>query len=282
MAENYQEPIVDTENETTLGNAIVAENDLAPNDDPRLDPILPSQMTSAQKLPSDHDMTMAEAMRQYRITQTTIDQRIKGPDTHFWGNAAKGVKDFGKEVAAFPDKFNAAVYRAFNGHFFPDMTEDQAVRLMEASTQIASHDQQMRNLLASYEGADDSVVRPFFSGAAQVISYGLVGALTGGVGIGVMAGVQEATDISQEMAENYMKENNGSLQGYKGSEDAIFAAAHGAVSGYIESFFGVERLFTNAIRKTGIKKLANMLHVLHLAREPRNFYKRVPNIYLKI
>lgn len=255
MAENYQDPIVDTENETTLGNAIVAENDLAPNDDPRLDPILPSQMTSAQKLPSDHDMTMAEAMRQYRITQTTIDQRLKGPETHFWGNAAKGVKDFGKEVAAFPDKFNAAVYRAFNGHFFPDMTEEQAVRLMESSTQIASHDQQMRNLLASYEGADDSIVRPFFSGAAQVISYGLVGALTGGVGIGVMAGVQEATDISQEMAENYMKQNNGSLQDYKGSEDAIFAAAHGAVSGYIESFFGVERLFTNAIRKTGIKKI---------------------------
>lgn len=255
MAENYQDPIVDTENETTLGNAIVAENDLAPNDDPRLDPILPSQMTSAQKLPSDHDMTMAEAMRQYRITQTTIDQRIKGPDTHFWGNAAKGVKDFGKEVAAFPDKFNAAVYRAFNGHFFPDMTEDEAVRLMEASTRLASHDQQMRNLLASYEGADDSIVRPFFSGAAQVISYGLVGALTGGVGIGVMAGVQEATDISQEMAENYMKDNDGSLKDYKGSEDAIFAAAHGAVSGYIESFFGVERLFTNAIRKTGIKKI---------------------------
>lgn len=255
MAENYQEPIVDTENETTLGNAIVAENDLAPNDDPRLDPILPSQMTSAQKLPSDHDMTMAEAMRQYRITQTTIDQRIKGPDTHFWGNAAKGVKDFGKEIAAFPDKFNAAVYRVFDGHIFPDMSEDEAVRLMEASTRLASHDQQMRNLLASYEGADDSIVRPFFSGAAQVISYGLVGALTGVVGIGVMTGVQEATDISQEMAENYMKDNDGSLKDYKGSEDAIFAAAHGAVSGYIESFLGVERLFTNAIRKTGIKKI---------------------------
>lgn len=259
MAENYQDPIVDTENETTLGNAIVAENDLAPNDDPRLDPILPSQMTSAQKLPSDHDMTMAEAMRQYRITQTTIDQRIKGPDTHFWGNAAKGVKDFGKEIAAFPEKFDAAVYRAFNGHIFPDMTEDEAVRLMEASTRLASHDQQMRNLLASYEGADDSIVRPFFSGAAQVISYGLVGALTGGVGIGVMAGVQEATDISQEMAEKYMKDNNGSLQGYKGSEDAIFAAAHGAVSGYIETFFGVEKLFTNAIRKTGIRKIGESI-----------------------
>lgn len=255
MAENYQDPIFDSENETTLGNAIVAENDLAPNDDPRLDPILPSQMTSAQKLPSDHDMTMAEAMRQYRITQTTIDQRMKGPETHFWGNAAKGIKDFGQEIKAFPDKFDAAIYRAFDGHLFPDMTEDEAVRLMEASTRIVSHDSQMRNLVASYEGADGSIVRPFFSGAAQVVSYGLVGALTGGVGIGVMAGVQEGVDISQEMAENYMKQNDNSLQGYKGGEDAIFAAAHGAVSGYIESFFGVERLFTNAIRNTGIRKI---------------------------
>lgn len=259
MAENYQDPIFDSENETTLGNAIVAENDLAPNDDPRLDPILPSQMTSAQKLPSDHDMTMAEAMRQYRITQTTIDQRMKGPETHFWGNAAKGIKDFGQEIKAFPDKFDAAIYRAFDGHLFPDMTEDEAVRLMEASTRIVSHDSQMRNLVASYEGADGSIVRPFFSGAAQVVSYGLVGALTGGVGIGVMAGVQEGVDISQEMAENYMKQNDNSLQGYKGGEDAIFAAAHGAVSGYIETFFGVEKLFTNAIKKTGIRKIGESI-----------------------
>lgn len=256
MAENYQDPIVDTENETTLGNAIVAENDLAPNDDPQLDPILPSQMTSAQKLPSDHDMTMTEALRQYRINQTTIDQRLKGPETHFWGNAAKGVRDFTKEVAILPEKFDAAVYRAFNGHIFPDMTEDQAVRLMEASTRLVSHDSQMRNLVASYEGADDSIVRPFFSGAAQVLSYGIVGALTGGVGIGLMAGVEEGLDISQEMAENYMKKNDNSLEGYKGSEDAIFAAAHGAISGWIETKFGVERLFTNAIRKTGIRKIS--------------------------
>ncbi|MCQ2608542.1 MAG: hypothetical protein MJ197_07650 [Bacteroidales bacterium] len=255
MAENYQDPIVDSENGTTLGNALIAENNLAANDDPQLDPILPSQMTNAQKIPSEHEISMTEALRQYRITQSTIDQRIKGPETHFWGNIGKGVKDFGGEVKAFPDKFNAAVYRAFNGHWFPDMTEDQAVRLMEASTQLASHDSQMRNLVATYEGADQSIVRPFFSGAAQVLSYGIVGALTGGVGIGLLAGVQEGVDISQEMAETYMQKNENSLQGYKGSEDALFAAAHGAISGFIETRFGVERLFTNAIRKTGIRKI---------------------------
>lgn len=259
MPENYQDPIFDSDNETTLSNAIVAENELAANDDPRLDPILPSQMTSAQKLPSPHTLTLTDAMKQYRATQTTIEQRMQGPDSHFFGNAAKGVGDFVKEMGAFPDKFDAAVVRAFNGYLWPDMTEDEAVRLMEASTSLVSHDSQMRALLASYEGADDSVVRPFFSGAAQVISYGLVGALTGGVGIGVMAGIQEGADLSQEMAENYMKNNDNSLKNYEGTEDAIFAAAHGALAGFIETKLGVENLFTNAIKKTGIRKIGESI-----------------------
>lgn len=259
MPENYQDPIFDSDNETTLGNALVAENELAANDDPRLDPVLPSQLTSAQKLPSEHDMTLTDAMKQYRATQTTIEQRMKGPDSHFFGNAAKGVGDFVKEMGAFPDKFDAAVVRAFNGYLWPDMTEDEAVRLMEASTSLVSHDSQMRALLASYEGADDSVVRPFFSAAAQVISYGLVGALTGGVGIGVMAGIQEGADLSQEMAENYMKNNDNSLKNYEGTEDAIFAAAHGALAGFIETKLGVENLFTNAIKKTGIRKIGESI-----------------------
>lgn len=259
MPENYQDPIFDSDNETTLSNAIVAENELAANDDPRLDPILPSQLTSAQKLPSEHDMTLTDAMKQYRATQTTIEQRMKGPDSHFFGNAAKGIGDFVKEMGAFPDKFDAAVVRAFNGYLWPDMTEDEAVRLMEASTSLVSHDSQMRALLASYEGADDSVVRPFFSGAAQVISYGLVGALTGGAGIGIAAGIQEGADFSQEMAENYMENNDNSLRNYEGTEDAIFAAAHGALAGFIETKLGVENLFTNAIKKTGIRKIGESI-----------------------
>lgn len=259
MPQNYQDPIFDSDNETTLGNALVAENELAANDDPRLDPVLPSQLTSAQKLPSEHDMTLTDAMKQYRATQTTIEQRMKGPDSHFFGNAAKGVGDFVKEMGAFPDKFDAAVVRAFNGYLWPDMTEDEAVRLMEASTSLVSHDSQMRALLASYEGADDSVVRPFFSAAAQVISYGLVGALTGGVGIGIAAGIQEGADFSQEMAENYMENNDNSLRNYEGTEDAIFAAAHGALAGFIETKLGVENLFTNAIKKTGIRKIGESI-----------------------
>lgn len=259
MPENYQDPIFDSDNETTLENALVAENELAANDDPRLDPVLPSQLTSAQKLPSEHDMTLTDAMKQYRATQTTIEQRMKGPDSHFFGNAAKGVGDFVKEMGAFPDKFDAAVVRAFNGYLWPDMTEDEAVRLMEASTSLVSHDSQMRALLASYEGADDSVVRPFFSGAAQVISYGLVGALTGGAGIGIAAGIQEGADFSQEMAENYMENNDNSLRNYEGTEDAIFAAAHGALAGFIETKLGVENLFTNAIKKTGIRKIGESI-----------------------
>lgn len=255
MSENYQNPIFDSESDTTLGNAIVAENDLSVNDDPRLDPVLPSQLTSAQKLPSEHYMTLSDAMKQYRITQTTIEQRMKAPETHFWGNLAKGVGDFGKGIVTAPDKLGAAIVRAFDGHLWPDMTEDEAVRFMEASTQAISHDEQMRALVASYEGADDSVVRPFFQGAAQVCAYGLVAYLTGGLGVGAIAGIQEASDLSQSMAEVYMSRHGGTLKDYKGHEDAIFAAAHGALSGFIETRLGVERLFTDAIKKTGIRKI---------------------------
>ena len=263
MSENYQNPIFDSESDTTLGNAIVAENDLSVNDDPRLDPVLPSQLTSAQKLPSEHYMTLSDAMKQYRITQTTIEQRMKAPETHFWGNLAKGVGDFGKEIVTAPDKLGAAIVRAFDGHLWPDMTEDEAVRFMEASTQAISHDEQMRALVASYEGADDSVVRPFFQGAAQVCAYGLVAYLTGGLGVGAIAGIQEASDLSQSMAEVYMSRHGGSLKDYKGSEDAIFAAAHGALSGFIETKLGVERLFTDAIKKTGIRKIGE--HIIQSA-----------------
>lgn len=263
MSENYQNPIFDSESDTTLGNAIVAENDLSVNDDPRLDPVLPSQLTSAQKLPSEHYMTLSDAMKQYRITQTTIEQRMKAPETHFWGNLAKGVGDFGKEIVTAPDKLGAAIVRAFDGHLWPDMTEDEAVRFMEASTQAISHDEQMRALVASYEGADDSVVRPFFQGAAQVCAYGLVAYLTGGLGVGAIAGIQEASDLSQSMAEVYMSRHGGTLKDYKGHEDAIFAAAHGALSGFIETRLGVERLFTDAIKKTGIRKIGE--HIIQSA-----------------
>lgn len=259
MSENYMnQPFNDAE-EMSLDNILKTGMELTKDDDPQIDPILPSQMTSAQKLPNEHAITLSDAMDQYYITQQLVENLQKKPITHFWGNAAKGVGDFLSETATLPDRLNAMVTRAFNGHMFPNMTEYDAVRLMESTTNYLAASSEARQYVMQYEGAEDSISRTFFAGASQVIAYGLVGALTGGVGVAVLAGLEEASNLSQEMAENYMAKNDGSLKEYKGSEDFIFAAAHGALSGWIEQRLGAERLFTNAIKKTGAKKLTQGL-----------------------
>ena len=149
-------------------------------------------ISSAQKLPNEHAITLSDAMDQYYITQQLVENLQKKPITHFWGNAAKGVGDFLSETATLPDRLNAMVTRAFNGHMFPNMTEYDAVRLMESTTNYLAASSEARQYVMQYEGAEDSISRTFFAGASQVIAYGLVGALTGGVGVAVLAEIGRA------------------------------------------------------------------------------------------
>ena len=241
--------------DTTLSmdDAIARTENITPDDDPRFDPILPSQQTARQKIPNKRTVTMDEALETYRLKMDSYDMltKIANGDiiTHFWGNAAKGVGDFVAQAKLMPTKFNGAVFRAFNGHVFPDMTEDEAVRLMDSTTAYVANQENLRNLIIQSEGGADSVGRKLGSGAAQVISLGVVGLMTGGVGIGAMAGAQEFADISQEMAEKAMAENGGTLRGYDNRGDAIYSALHGVVSGWIETRLGVENLFTSSAKK---------------------------------
>lgn len=241
--------------DTTLSmdDAIARTENITPDDDPRFDPILPSQQTARQKIPNKRTVTMDEALETYRLKMDSYDMltKIANGDiiTHFWGNAAKGVGDFVAQAKLMPTEFNGAVFRAFNGHVFPDMTEDEAVRLMDSTTSYVANQENLRNLIIQSQGGADSVGRKLGSGAAQVISFGVVGLMTGGVGIGAMTGAQEFADISQEMAEKAMAENGGTLRGYDNRGDAIYSALHGVVSGWIETRLGVENLFTSSAKK---------------------------------
>jgi hypothetical protein len=247
----------------TMDEAITNAQNITPSDDPQLDPILPSQMTKTQREPNKRTMTMDEALRTYRLRLDSVEtmNKIANGDikTHFWGNAAKGIGDFVQEMKLTPAKFNGAIYRAFNGHIWPDMTEDEAVRLMDSTTSYVANQERLRNIIIQSEGGADSVGRNLGSGAAQVLSYGIVGLMTGGVGIGALAGIQEATEISQEFAEKAMEENEGTLRGYDNRKDAVYAALHGIISGYIETKLGVENLFTNSVKKQGIVNLGSQM-----------------------
>lgn len=248
------------EDNISMDDAIVQSTTLTAEDDPRLDPILPSKLTQAQKMPNERIMTMDEAIQSYRLTQEAIQgySKIARGDitTHFWGNVAKGAGDFLSETADMPDKINAAVIRAFNGHAWPNMSENEAIRLMDASTSYVANQQNLQGIIITAEGGADSIGRNLGMGAAQVIAYGVLGALTGGAAVGVLAGVQEAADLSQELAEVAMERGDGTLAGYNGAEDAVYAALHGVISGWIEQRLGVENLFTSSIKKRGITTFA--------------------------
>lgn len=237
----------------TMDDAIFNTQNITPDDDPSFDPILPSQLTQTQKQANKRTMSMDDALLTYRANMEGIERlsRIANGEitTHFWGNVGKGFGDFVEQAKIESPKIDAAIFRAFNGYIFPDMTEDEAVRLIDSTTSYVANQQNLQNLIIQSEGGADSVGRKLGSGAAQVISLGVVGLMTGGVGIGTLAGIQEFADMSQEMAEKAMAENGGTLRGYDNREDAIYSALHGVVSGWIETRLGVENLFTSSAKK---------------------------------
>ena len=253
-----------TSNQTlSMDDALVHAETLTPDDDPRLDPILPSQMTQAQKTPNKHTITMDQALKMYRAdmeSYETLNKIAKGDiTTHFWGNFAKGMGDFVEQTKLEPVKLNGAIYRAFNGHIWPDMTEDEAVRLMDSTTAYVANQKNLLSIIQQSQGRADSVGSNLGAGALQVLSLGIVGLMTGGVGIGAIAGIQEFSEASQEMAEKAMEENGGTLRGYDNRSDAIYSALHGVISGYIETQLGVENLFTNSVKKQGIVNLGSQM-----------------------
>ena len=252
-----------TDQTLSLDDAIAKAQSITPDDDPQFDPVLPSQLNTAEKAPSKHTISMDKALKTYRLKMDSIEglTRIANGDitTHFWGNLAKGAGDFIQEMKMQPAKFDGMVYRAFNGHVWPNMTEDEAVRLMDSATSYVANQERLRNLIVQSQGGADSLVRPLGSGALQVLSLGIVGLMTGGAGIGALAGLQEASDISQEFAEKAMEENGGTLRGYDNREDALYAALHGIISGYIETQLGVENLFTGAAKNTFASRLGTQI-----------------------
>ncbi len=252
-----------TDQTLSLDDAIAKAQSITPDDDPQFDPVLPSQLNTAEKTPSKHTMSMDDALKTYRLKMDSIEglTRIANGDitTHFWGNLAKGAGDFIQEMKMQPAKFDGMVYRAFNGHVWPNMTEDEAVRLMDSATSYVANQERLRNIIVQSQGGADSLVRPLGSGALQVLSLGVVGLMTGGAGIGALAGLQEASDISQEFAEKAMDENGGTLRGYDNREDALYAALHGIISGYIETKLGVENLFTGAAKNTFASRLGTQI-----------------------
>lgn len=230
-----------------------------PVEDTNLDKVVPS---SGDFTPTDTYLPLSQAYKTLTLKKDIIERALKPTDKGFFEKVGAGIFLGSRAAADLPDNLKAGVVRAFSGHTYPNMTEDDAVALMDAHTRALKTDRDLRALWTNLEGYDDSHVVNLASAATSALIVQGIGV---GVGLatmnpalaklttGVVGGAMAAGEASQEYAEDYYVKNNYTMRGYKGGTDALYALAHGSISGLIESQLGVENVLSNALKSTGLK-----------------------------
>lgn len=228
-------------------------------EDSNLDRVIPNESDFTSQ---ERHLPLSEVYKTYTYRQELVNQILKDPEPSIGTKIGAGLKRGGDMVVDFLPQMRELLRRSLNGHTMPNMTEKQAEDLLAAGTRSLMADKQARAIVEQYKGVDDSFITDVFGAASSagiLLIFGVLAGLTGGssvvpVATGVIGGGLSAGQASQEYAEDYYVKNYG-MRGYKGGVDSIWAATHGAISGYIESKLGVDNLIKNVFSKTGIKEL---------------------------
>ena len=219
-------------------------------DDSGNDKIIP---TDTDWTPQEKVLPLSDAYKTYTHRADLVESILTTPKASIPTKIGYGLKRVSDAFMDIPENTRNLIIRSMDGHTYPNMTEEQATELLENGVRSMLAVKEARAITEEYAGVADSNWTKWTGMAGQVGAYALVGALTGGTGIGVLGGIQTAGETSQEWAETYYRDNYG-MRGYKGGADSLWAVAHGALSGFIESKLGVERLATGAIVKTGARR----------------------------
>lgn len=225
-------------------------------------------------MPKDRVLPLSDAIKTYTYKKDFLEKAFATPTPSLATKIAYGASQVAQGFIDIDSKLNAMIVRAFNGHTMPNMTEEQAAQYMENVTRSIYANKAAFQTQRELEGLTDDFMSAenlsaaFASGlayggialavASTLATAGLaapIAAAAGGAVAATVGGVQAATDKSQEWAEKYWLENYG-MRGYKGAKDAIYATAHGAISGWIEKKLGVENLLTKALIGSGLKDAA--------------------------
>ena len=228
-------------------------------EDSNLDRVIPNESDFTSQ---ERHLPLSEVYKTYTYRQELVNQILKDPEPSIGTKIGAGLKRGGDMVVDFLPQMRELFRRSLNGHTMPNMTEKQAEDLLSAGTRSLMADKQARAIVEQYKGVDDSFLTDVFGAASSagiLLVSGALAGLTGGssvvpVATGIIGGGLAAGQASQEYAEDYYVKNYG-MRGYKGGVDSIWAATHGAISGYIESKLGVDNLIKNVFSKTGIKEL---------------------------
>lgn len=193
-------------------------------------------------------ISMQDALKQQEMHLDLVEVMNQKRESGIVEDIGAGLNRFYYGITDIPDNLKNATIRLFNGHIFPNMSEEQATMLMESVTREQMTRDRYRQNVETISGTADSITANLTSGIAQAVFYGLTGNLLGGVGMGISAGLQAGGETSSQYAQQYL-EKTGSMKGYDGAKDFIYSSLNGAINGYIEQALGVENLFMGTIDK---------------------------------
>ena len=254
-----------------MQDEVLTLTDIEDGLDTQPDTVIP---VDSAMMPKDRVLPLSDAIKTYTYKKDYLEKAFATPTPSLGTKIAYGASQVAQGFIDVDSKLNAMIVRAFNGHTMPNMTEEQAAQYMENVTRSIYANKMAFQTQRELEGLTDDFVSvenlsaAFASGlayggialavASTLATGGLaapIAAAAGGAAAATVGGVQAATDKSQEWAEKYWLENYG-MRGYKGAKDAIYATAHGAISGWIEMKLGVESLLTKALIGSGLKDAA--------------------------
>ena len=206
--------------------------------------------------PRDYNLPLSDIKRQFNITNETLQIWAQRPEAGFWTKVGQGFVRAGQGISDIGQNLTNFTVR----HMMPDSGDEEARTIIEAGLRRQINRNNYRSAHEQYIGTADSVITDISAGFATAGAFALTALGASFVGapvaatVGVMAGLQEGLGKAEEWAESYAEETGDySLQNYNKTND-IYAIAHGALSGWIESKLGVERLIGGAVVKTGAKR----------------------------
>lgn len=206
--------------------------------------------------PRDYNLPLSDIKRQFNITNETLQIWAQRPEAGFWTKVGQGFVRAGQGISDIGQNLTNFTVR----HMMPDSGEEEARTIIEAGLRRQINRNNYRAAHEQYIGTADSVITDIAAGFATAGAFALTALGASFVGapvaatVGVVAGLQEGLGKAEEWAESYAEETGDySLQNYNKTND-IYAIAHGALSGWIESKLGVERLIEGAVVKTGAKR----------------------------
>lgn len=206
--------------------------------------------------PRDYNLPLSDIKRQFNITNETLQIWAQRPEAGFWTKVGQGFVRAGQGISDIGQNLTNFTVR----HMMPDSGDEEARTIIEAGLRRQINRNNYRAAHEQYIGTADSVITDIAAGFASAGAFALAALGASLVGapvaatVGVVAGLQEGLGKAEEWAESYAEETGDySLQNYNKTND-IYAIAHGALSGWIESKLGVERLIGGAVVKTGAKR----------------------------